>query len=198
MTDDVLLALKSWRGLVGVGHSCGGTIIARAASHVPDLFSHIVLIEPIISPPPYRREDISLARAAQRRRNYFPSRDAAYERFASGPMSTWQPEALAAYVDHGFAKSADGVTIKCKPAVEADVFREGSNHDTWDRVGDIGVPVTIVSGENSETHDGAFLAALSHRFANTTMIRIPDSGHFLPMERPEVVGRIVAGTLGNS
>ena len=113
-------------------------------------------------------------------------------------MSTWQPDALAAYVDHGFARSAAGVQITCPTAVEADVFREGSNHDTWDRVGDIGVPVTIVSGENSETHDGAFLAALSHRFANPTMIRIPDSGHFLPMERPEVVGRIVAGTLGNS
>lgn len=193
MTDDVVLTMDGASGVVGVGHSCGGAVIARAAAIAPELFSSILLIEPIIPPPPYGRANIPLARAAERRRNRFASRDAAYERFASGPMATWQPDALAAYVDFGFVDDGEGVVIKCQPEVEADVFREGSNHDTWDLVSEISVPVTIVSGERSETHSQPFLDALYELFDQPSMVMVPESGHFLPMERPGVVASLVAG-----
>lgn len=195
LTDDVLFTVREHSALVGVGHSCGGAVIARAAALAPNLFSALLLIEPIILPPPYRRVNIPLARAAQRRRDRFDSREAAYERFASGPMETWQPEALAAYVDYGFVDDGEGVAIKCQPAVEADVFREGSNHDTWDLVPDIAIPVTIVSGELSETHAQPFLDALSGHFDQPTMIAVPGTGHFLPMERPDVIASLVADAL---
>ena len=195
LTDDVLFTVGEHSALVGVGHSCGGAVIARAAALAPDLFSSVILIEPIIFPPPFGRVNIPLARAAQRRRNRFPSREAAFERFVSGPMATWQPEALNAYVDFGFIDDGNGVAIKCAPAVEADVFREGGNHDTWDLVPDISVPVTIVSGESSETHSKPFLDALHRQFDEPTMIAVPEAGHFLPMERPEIVAALVAGEL---
>lgn len=195
LTDDVIFTMGGHSGLVGVGHSCGGAVIARAAALAPNLFSSIVLIEPIVLPPPYRRVNIPLARAAQRRRNRFDSREAAYERFRSGPMATWQPEALAAYVDFGFVDDPDGIAIKCAPAIEADVFREGNNHDTWDLVPDISVPVTIVSGEWSETHTRPFLDALEGQFDHPAMVVVPRTGHFLPMERPEVIASLVATKL---
>jgi len=195
MTDDVVLTMEGASGLIGVGHSCGGAVIARAAALAPELFSSIILIEPIILPPPYSRANIPLARAAQRRRNRFASREAAYERFASGPMATWKPDALAGYVDFGFIDDGEGVAIKCEPEVEADVFREGSNHDTWDLVPDISVPVTIISGERSDTHTQPFLDALHQQFDNPTMVAIPETGHFLPMERPDVVASLVVDAL---
>jgi pimeloyl-ACP methyl ester carboxylesterase len=198
LTDDVLFTVGDHSSLVGVGHSCGGAVIARAAALAPDLFSSVILIEPIIFPPPFGRVNIPLARAAQRRRNRFPSREAAYERFVSGPMATWQPDALAAYVDFGFIDDGNGVAIKCAPAVEADVFREGANHNTWDLVPDISVPVTIVSGESSETHTQPFLDALGGQFADPTMVAVPGTGHFLPMERPDAVAAIVAQALADS
>jgi pimeloyl-ACP methyl ester carboxylesterase len=173
-------------------------VIARAAALQPNLFSSIILIEPIILPPPYGRANIPLARAAQRRRNRFPSRDAAYDRFVSGPMATWQPEALAAYVDFGFVRDDEGVAIKCDPAVEADVFREGGNHDTWDLVPDISIPVTIVSGDMSQTHTQPFLDALHDQFDNPSMVSVAGAGHFLPMERPDIVASLVADALENS
>jgi pimeloyl-ACP methyl ester carboxylesterase len=195
VTDDVVFTMGERSGLVGVGHSIGGAVIARAAALVPDLFSSIVLIEPIILPPPFRRAEIPLARAAQRRRNRFESRDAAYERFRSGPMATWQPEALAAYVDFGFVDDGDGIAIKCEPSVEADVFTEGSNHDTWDLVPEISMPVTILAGERSDTHTKPFLDALEGQFDQATMVVIPETGHFLPMERPDIVASLVAEEL---
>jgi pimeloyl-ACP methyl ester carboxylesterase len=195
VTVDVLFTMGERSGAVGVGHSMGGAVIARAAALKPDLFSAIVLIEPIILPPPYRREDMPLALAAQRRRNRFASRDAAYERFRSGPMATWQPEALAAYVDFGFVDDGDGIVIKCDPSVEADVFREGWNHDTWDRVPEISIPVTIVAGERSDTHAKPFLDVLAEQFDRPTTVVVPETGHFLPMERPDIVASLVAEKL---
>jgi pimeloyl-ACP methyl ester carboxylesterase len=193
MTDDVLFTMGERSGMVGVGHSMGGAVIARAAALRPGLFSSIILIEPIIFPPPYRQEDIPLALGAQRRRNRFVSRDAAYERFRSGPMATWQPEALAAYVEFGFDDDGDGIVIKCDPSVEADVFREGGNHDTWDRVPEISIPVTIVTGERSDTHTKPFVDLLAEQFDRPTTVIVPETGHFLPMERPDIVASLVAG-----
>ena len=195
LTDDVIFTMGERTGLVGVGHSCGAAVVARAAALAPDLFSSIILVEPIIFPPPYARADIPLAVVAQRRRSRFDSRDAAYTRFASGPMATWKPDALAAYVDFGFIDDGDGVAIKCKPSVEADVFREGGNHDTWDLVPDISIPVTIVSGERSDTHTQPFLDALHQQFDNPTMVSVPETGHFLPMERPDVIAGLIARAL---
>ena len=196
VTDDVVFTMGERSGLVGVGHSIGGAVIARAAALVPDLFSSIVLIEPIILPPPFRRAEIPLSRAAQRRRSRFESRDAAYERFRSGPMATWQPEALAAYVDFGFVDDGDGIAIKCQPSVEADVFTEGSNHDTWDLVPEVSMPVTIVAGGRSDTHTKPFLDALEGQFNQATTIVIPETGHFLPMERADIVASLVSDELG--
>ena len=197
LTDDVVFTMGERSGVVGVGHSCGGAIVARAAALAPHLFSSIVLIEPIILPPPYRRLNIPLARAAQRRRNSFPSRQAAYDRFRAGPMADWTDDALDAYVDHGFAVQDDALVIKCEPIVEADTFREGANHDTWDLVGDIDIPVTIVSGELSDTHIPAFLDMLEGQFKAPRMVAVAETGHFLPMERPEAVADLIGGVLAS-
>ncbi len=183
---------------VGVGHSSGGAVIARAAIIRPGMFDHLVLIEPIIFPPPYRRVDIPLAAAAERRRATFSDRRAAYERFASGPFSTWKPEALAMYVDHGFVQTEEGWHLKCRPSVEADLFREGLNHDTWDRVAAIEAPVTIVVGEHSDTHAGPVASALAAQFRDANVVVAHSAGHFVPMERPDVVASIVADILESS
>ncbi len=180
---------------VGVGHSSGGAVVARAETIRPGMFRHLVLIEPIIFPPPYRRVDIPLAKAAERRRQTFADRQAAYDRFASGPFVTWKPEALAMYVDYGFAETASGLQVKCQPFVEADLFREGLNHDTWERVVEIATPVTIVVGEYSDTHPEPVLSGLAGQFEDATAIVVPGAGHFVPMERPDVIAAIVADVL---
>ncbi len=198
LARDLVETLPDITVKVGVGHSSGGAVIARAATIKPGQFAHLVLVEPIIFPPPYRRVDIPLASAAERRRATFSDRQAAYDRFAAGPFATWRPEALAMYVDYGFVQTEEGWHIKCRPSVEADLFREGLNHDTWDRVTEIAVPVTIVVGEHSETHAGPVASALAERFSDATVVVVPGAGHFVPMERPDVIASIVAEILRSS
>lgn len=191
-SDDVV-ALVSDRSapLIGIGHSLGGAIVARVEIKRPGTFRHLVLLEPIVFPGPFGVRDIPLSVAAENRRRAFASRDAAYMRFERGPFSRWDPRSLAAYVDHGFRETPNGWELKCAPSVEAEVFRQGSNVDTWDRLGEVGCPVTIIAGEESDTHTDPFLSLLADRFMNAAVVTLPGLGHLFPMEDPVATARAI-------
>lgn len=178
----------------GVGHSIGGALVARVEAENPGTFERLVLIEPIILPPPYERTDIPLARMADARRGSFESREMARERFANGPFSSWTPEAIDLYLDHGFAETSEGFTLRCAPAVEADYFREGNNHDTWDRVATIEAPVVILYGARSEWGSADGVHAIASRFplADVSIVEIPDADHLGPMTHPESYAEPIA------
>lgn len=198
LARDVLETLVDRFGVIGVGHSSGGGVIARAEAFRPGTFRHLVLVEPIIFPPPFRRMDGPMSEGTRRRRNTFPSRDSAFERFASGPFGSWSPDALAAYIDHGFRATESGWELKCSPEVEADFYAEGLNHDTWDRIETIEVPVTLVAGEGSNTHPKPYLDALALRFRDVEVVVVPGAGHLVPMEDPVSIARIVDDVMATS
>jgi len=191
LARDVISVLEDRVGMIGVGHSSGGGVIARAQAFRPGIFRHLVLIEPIIFPPPFHRVDGPWSEGTRRRRDAFPSRDAAYDRFESGPFGSWTPDALAAYIDHGFRATDSGWELKCAPEVEADFYAEGLNHDTWDRIETIEVPVTLVAGEGSNTHPKPHVDALASRFREVEVVIVPGAGHLVPMEDPGSIARIV-------
>jgi pimeloyl-ACP methyl ester carboxylesterase len=193
---DVLAAINGRTELVGVGHSCGGAALVRAEAARPGTFSRLVLIEPIIFPTPARRLDGPMSAVARKRRSVFESRQAARERFRSGPFSAWTERSLDAYLDGGFKESAHGFVLKCTPAVEADYYAEGSNHDTWDLVGSLDIPVTLVAGEFSNSHQEPFLGSLVSRFRHGELVVVEGVGHLVPMEDPQGLARIIDRAIG--
>ncbi len=191
----VALLAPDQAGLLGVGHSYGGAVLARAEILRPGSFQHLLLIEPIILPPPYAPQDIPLAVGAARRRPSFDSREAAKHRFGVGPFANWREDVLDAYVDFGFVDDGDRWVLRCKPDVEAETFRQGSNVDTWDRVGEIDCPVTIVAGSESGTHHDPYLSLLADRFLDVEVVVLDGLGHLAPMEDPEAVGAVLADAI---
>jgi len=191
LARDVIDVLGGRDGVIGIGHSSGGGVIARAEAFRPGIFRHLVLVEPIIFPPPFRRMDGPMSEGTRRRRRTYPSRDDAFERFESGPFGSWTSDALAAYIDHGFRSTGGGWELKCAPEVEADFYAEGLNHDTWDRVKTIEVPVTLVAGEQSNTHPKPYLVALASRFRDVEVVVVPGAGHLVPMEDPGSIAHII-------
>lgn len=194
LATDILDVIGSDRP-VGIGHSSGGAAIAMAEVMRPGTFAELVLIEPVIPPPPFERRDIPLADVAERRRSSFPDRRGARERFARGPLASWDPVVLDLYIDHGFVEDRDGIHLACPPDVEADFYREGSNHDTWDHVPDIDVPVTIVAGERSRSHPEPYLSELAGRFRDPELVVVPGRGHLVPMEAPSAIADVVSEVL---
>lgn len=179
-------------GGVGVGHSMGAAALAMAQIDDPRRFRALVLIEPIVFPGPYRREQTdALASAAERRRREFPSRDAAAESYRSKPaFARWVDAAFDGYIECGFIGD-DEVHLACAPEVEAEIFRTWRDHDTWDRLGEIEVPVLLMSGGTSDTITPDFAREQAQRFQRAGLEIVADTGHFLPMERPELVAERV-------
>ena len=109
-----------------------------------------MLFEPIVFPTDRLRDPDRpnpLRDGARRRRAVFDSFDAAIANYASKPpMAAFDPDALDAYVRHGFRQDGDHVRLKCDPDTEADTFDNGGNHTTWDRLGAVDAPVVVVAG----------------------------------------------------
>ncbi len=174
---------------VGVGHSSGGAALAMAAIDGPGAFRHLVLIEPIIMPPPHERRDSDpMGAAAEARRSSFPNRDAAIAHFRSKRLfAGWEEGAVAAYVEGALRATGSELVLKCTPRTEAEHYRSGWSHSTWDRLGEIATPVTLVVGADSTTHQGAYLAELTERFINVDLVVVPQASHSVPMEQPDAV-----------
>ncbi|MFM7894111.1 MAG: alpha/beta fold hydrolase [Actinomycetota bacterium] len=191
--------------LVGVGHSMGGAGLVMAALREPQLFAALVLFEPIIFPPESRaraREANPLAEITRRRRRTFSDFDAARANFAAKPpLNSLHPEALDAYVRHGFAQRSDGVHLKCDPEFEAQTYEMGAMHDTWQRLGEMKVPTHVIAGAHAEMSPAAIAPRVAELLGNAKFVEWRDLGHFGPLEDPARFAsfiRDVAGGVANS
>jgi pimeloyl-ACP methyl ester carboxylesterase len=127
-----------------------------------------------------------------RRRRTFPSRAAAVEAYRGrGAFRTWTEAQLEDYVDAGFLDAPDGtVTLACTPEWEVSNYLN-QDHDAWAAFEASRCPIHILRAERESPgrlEDGL------ERLLATGRIRIdtvPDTTHFLPMERPELVRQVI-------
>lgn len=202
--DDVLAVvddLGSPVPLYGVGHSKGGASLLRAEQRRPRTFAGLYCFEPIVLTTEARRASAAagseqpLAVGARRRREVFDSLDAAYENFASKPpLQSLDPEALRAYVDHGFEPLPDGtVRLKCRGVDEAAVYTASVAHDTYDHLHLVTCPVTVaVSGDLEGA--GRLARPVADALPNARFEDHPELGHFGPLEAPAVIAERIRAT----
>lgn len=208
-----LLAVVDALGLsevVAAGHSMGAAGLLLAEQQRPGTFSRLYCYEPVMSPPERRmakdRPDNVLATAALKRRAQFASRIEARENFAAKPpLDTLAPDALDAYIEHCFrpatgqgsdaADSAAAVELKCRPEHESRLYIEGGDHDGFDRLGDVGCPVTIAHGEIIASWPSSFAAAMADALPNGRLVPHLDLGHFGPVQAPETIAADIRDAL---
>ncbi|HEX3621881.1 MAG TPA: alpha/beta hydrolase [Acidimicrobiales bacterium] len=182
------------------GHSSGGAAVLDAEARRPGTFAALWCYEPIVWPEVGEALTASrepLIAGALKRRDHFSSRDEAYENFAAKPpLASLDAEALRAYVDCGFEPVEGGVRLRCRPAVEAEIYREGLRHDGFGRLGLVGCPVTIGRGDRSLAVEREVAEAQVGALASAALATFAELGHFGPLEDPRRVGRAVAAAFG--
>lgn len=193
------------RGALAIGHSMGGAALLMAEIAEPGTFRGIVAYEPIVFPPAPQDDGQddgqdgaqsvrpSLAGGARKRRSVFGSKQAAYDNFASKPpLDVFTPEALRAYVDHGFADTPDGqVRLKCDPEHEARTYEMGPRHHTFEHLGRVGCPVLVIGGNPDGNPPGAIAAVVAEHLPHARFVLLGELGHFGPMQDPERVAALV-------
>jgi pimeloyl-ACP methyl ester carboxylesterase len=196
---DDALAVVDGLGLeqpYGFGHSSGGAALLDAEARRPGTFRALWCYEPIVWPE--ITEELKASRrplisGALKRRDLFPSRQEAYDNFASKPpLESLDAKALRAYVDCGFGPDQEGVRLKCPPFVEAAIYRQGLVHDGFSRLQRVRCPVTVGWGERSLAMDRSVPQAQVDELPHAVLATFADLGHFGPLEGLASVASSVA------
>jgi len=191
----------NFTGVIGVGHSMGGHAMALAASLVPEAFSELVLIEPVIMPPSYYNGRERGPHFARKRKNEWQSSQEMMERFQDRPpFNEWDPAVFRDYCRWGLTAEGDHFVLSCPPAVEASIYENSGRHEAniYDALGRIRVPVTIVRsirgrmGNEGPIDMGASPTApdLATHFPRGRDIPVTQS-HFVPMENPQLIAKLL-------
>jgi len=180
------------------GHSMGGATVVLAELTRPGLVRGAWLYEPIIFPHEPDPAAVSranpLADLARRRQQHFDSFEQAFDNYAAKPpFAGVRPDALRAYVDHGFRTDGDRVTLKCPGEQEARVF-EGVDTSIFDRLGEVRAPITVVGSGDGEG-PAALAPRIAERLLDGTAESWPDRTHFGPFEDPARAAESISAAL---
>lgn len=198
-TTAVARALAPTGGLIGFGHSMGGTSLMMAAHRNPDLFDVIIAFEPIVFPVEYagQREDPSpMVEAARNRRPSFESFESAIENFSGKPpMSAFDSDVLRLYVAHGFRPAPEGVRLKCDPETEATTFEQGARHRTWDLLPEIETPIVVIGGKIDGMGPAAVAQPIAEQLPNARFVDLPETTHLGPFIDPDGFATLIGDVL---
>ncbi len=187
-------------GAAGFGHSCGGAALLLAEESRPGTFRALYCFEPIIYPadtPLVATSDGNpLSAGARRRRESFGSREEALANYSGkAPFDQLHPDALAAYVDNGFASGPDGIRLCCRREDEAEVYAHALAHDAFAHLHEIGCPVALACGAGTDAIGPDALERFGRRLPESTVEVFSGLGHFGPLQDPGAVARSVAAAL---
>lgn len=184
------LELRGHPRLLAAGHSKGAASLMTVTARDPHALVRIWAYEPIVFPTYHaslQDPDNPMSAAARRRRATWPSRDDAFNSYASRPpLDALTPVALRAYVDYGLRDEADGtVTLKCRPDHEASIYMMGVLNGLFDRLPVIAVPVLVACGADSRSISPEFAAQIVERLPHGSLEVWDECGHFGPLEDPD-------------
>ena len=204
--DDLIRFLdeRKLKGIIGAGHSFGAVATLVAANKRPELFSKLVLIEPVILPKwfyvlstvlPYNllQQVNPVAKKAAGRTEVWESREAAYNQFRRKKVfSKMSDEALRDYVNSGTKMTEEGkAKLRYSKEWETRVYLTVSN--PWKELQKVGVPFIVFRGETSDTIRKNVWKQCRNLKTKGSFIEMKDCGHLIPFEKPnELAQEIVA------
>lgn len=180
---------------VGVGHSMGGHSVALAAAIEPDLFSSLILIDPIIMQQKHYGMAVTKEHPVERRKNRWQSPSEIFERYHDKkPFDTWNREVLRDYCEHALVPSdtSDTLVLACPPAIEGSIYNNSNDTDgacIYEDLKKVTAAVKILHPPISASKKVEDLIAfdLGKAFANGTDEIIEGHTHFIPMESPALI-----------
>ncbi|MFQ5965852.1 MAG: alpha/beta fold hydrolase [Candidatus Scalinduaceae bacterium] len=185
--------------VIGVGHSTGGVVTLLAAVKRRDVFSKIILIDPVLFSSQKRfgiwllqklglGDFLGSTRKAMKRRTHFSTLEEATQYFQSKPLfRNFHPRSFQGYIDHGIISSQNGLELSFSAKVEADIFRYTQifiPHESFNLSG------TLIYGDKSSIFWPSDVKWWKKKFLRFQLISFP-GGHLFPFEEPEATAKLI-------
>ncbi|MEA3288029.1 MAG: alpha/beta hydrolase [Candidatus Marinimicrobia bacterium] len=181
--------------LIGMGHSIGAVVMMMMAIRKPDWFQRIILLDPVLLPKyilwimqglrfTSLTQIIPLAKAADRRKWLFPSRQEALEHFSRKKVfSRWEPRFLEAYVDTCFhPTSGNQYQLSCAPQLESSIY-QSLPLNAWTLPKKLTIPTLYIIGKHSDTVNQRGFRRLG-KLGGIHVVKSITGGHLFPFEKP--------------
>lgn len=185
------------RPVIGMGHSFGAIMTLLMAAKRPELFSGLILLDPVLFPLRYLTgiqvcnilgisNFLPMPRHAKRRRSTWSSGEAAWDYLCDkGIFKTWHKDSLDSYVRHALKKENSGnVRLCCPPELEAAIFAS-CPIGLWKAVRKIKVPSRIYFGANTYHWIPASVQHACDLNPMITYRKIKSGGHCFMLEKPK-------------
>ena len=198
LSEDLLQLLgNDDREIIGVGHSMGAAALVMAAMCQPELFSHLVLVEPVMvsrrsswllrTLKPLARRRLPMVTRTLARVDRWPSQQAVFEHFRpKSVFSRLSDSALWDYVNYGTVATEQGeYRLRYDKYWEAHCYLLLSS--LWHLLPRLSMPVLIIRGEHSHTVSDNAWQRLQAELPHFDCIEIAQTGHLLPFEQPDQV-----------
>jgi pimeloyl-ACP methyl ester carboxylesterase len=195
-----------------VGHSFGGFVSLMAAARAPQLARGVVLVDsPILGG--WRATTLGVMKStplvgalspgavSHRRRNNWPSQEAALEHFRhKKAFAKWDPQVLHDYIAHGTHDEGEGEhkkrVLSFDRAVETAIYNTlPHNLDNLLRRHPLKCPVAFVGGSHSVEMRQVGMA-MTERITKGR-IMILDGSHLFPMEKPLATAAAIEASILN-
>ena len=178
-----------------VGHSLGGYLSLMAAARRPDLASGLIMLDsPLLSG--WKARAVQVAKAAgigerfspghvsKRRRQHWPSAEAAFEHFAAKPaFARWAPGVLRDYIACGIEHQGSDHRLSFDREVETAIYNALPHQLARVlRAHPLQCPMAFVRGTESQEIRQVGMAATT-RLAHGRVSSMPGS-HLYPFEHP--------------
>lgn len=205
MADDLAAAVhdRADEPVVAVGHSLGGVLCALAAARKPELFSALVLLDPVVFTG-FRAlswgwmkrfgqaHRFPLVKGAVNRRDTWPDRSVVRASWSRKTVfQKWDPRVFEDYLETGVVDGPDGsVVLRYPKEWEARIFQI-CPHDEWAILRSVSAPTLVVRGETSDTLTRSAARRMAREMPEARVVELEGTSHFLPMENPDEIARLV-------
>ena len=201
--DDLIVHMDSIgrKNVIGIGHSMGGVTTLLASIKRPDLFSQIILIDPVILPGlgtsvmsliPFsiKLKYFPIVKIASRRRNQWKTKEDARQHFMSKKIfQRFDQSAFKDFLDFGLREHEDGITLAYPREWESRVY--GTAPNLWGRLSKVSCHTTLIRAEYSDVITDERWKAIRNKMINTNFVQADNVGHLLPFEQPALCAALI-------
>ncbi len=204
LADDLIAFLEQQRikQVIGAGHSMGGVVSIIAAIKRPDLFSKLILIDPVIFDRKYaiattmlpfflRKKLVPIAKISAKRRDLWDNQQTVFESFRKKSVfKQFSDSSLWDFVKASTKPNGKGqVTLSYPKAWETQIYLTAPY--ILNKLLKLKIPIIAIKGEHSNVITPSLWASWQHAQPTNHFLELPNSGHLVPMEYPREVADFI-------
>ncbi len=211
LADDLILFFdqQQLKQVIGVGHSMGGVVSIIAAIKRPDLFSKLVLIDPVIFPKHYtqftdllphflRKRIIPMAKLSAKRRDIWANQQMVFDSFRTKKVFRgFSDSALWDFVKASTKANGNGqVTLTYPKKWETQVYITAPS--LLKALKKLDIPILAIKGQYSNVITAAVWSEWKKAQPHNDFLEYPNSGHLVPMEYPAELAKWILEQLSDT